>query len=187
MTEANRGRPAYRKTPAIWLATGLGFGFSPFAPGTVGSLWGLALAWGTGQIPALGPLPAWSIQAIVAVAVCVAGIPLCTLAVRQMGGVKDPGAIVFDEIASFPITFFLVSPANLNCVGVLGCGFVLNRIFDILKPPPARQLESLPEGLGIMADDWIAGLYSCLCLHAVIATGLFDWLRTLSTTLFGVI
>ncbi len=50
-------------------------------------------------------------------------------------------------------------------------GFALHRLFDISKVPPARQLEQLPEGLGIMADDWAAGVYSCLALHAILLTG----------------
>jgi phosphatidylglycerophosphatase A len=50
-------------------------------------------------------------------------------------------------------------------------GFALHRFFDIAKVPPARQLERLPEGLGIMADDWAAGVYSSLTLHAILWTG----------------
>ncbi|HQU42030.1 MAG TPA: phosphatidylglycerophosphatase A [Pirellulales bacterium] len=139
-------------------ATGLGVGFFPFAPGTVGALWGLPLTWGLQHV-----LPA--IQAVSIVAICLAGIPICTRAARYMGGLKDPGSIVLDEIASLPIVFFLI---DMNNWRIAIAGFVLHRIFDITKPPPARQLERLPEGLGIMADDCAAAVYANLALRLVL-------------------
>lgn len=150
-----------RWTPAVWAATGLGFGLSPVAPGTVGALWGLPLAWGLGQTPL------W-VQLAVIVVICLLGIPLCTRAARDLGGKKDPGAIVWDEIVSMPITFLLVP---MTSPAVVIVGFLLNRVFDISKPPPARQLERLPDGLGIMADDLAAGVYSCGVLHLLLALG----------------
>ena len=92
----------------IWvhLATGLGLGRSPIAPGTVGTLGGLPLAWAVSQLPHVG------LQLLVITALCLIGIPLCTYAVRRLGS-KDPGCVVFDEIASVPITFFLVPAENL--------------------------------------------------------------------------
>lgn len=164
-------RSFWQLGPAVWVATGLGVGLVPFAPGTVGTLWGIPLAW------ALGHLPWWGSLASIAV-LCGAGIPVCTAAARRLGR-KDPGAVVLDEIASLPITFYLVldytwSPARM--AAVLVAGFVLHRVFDITKPPPARRLEQLPEGLGIMADDWSAGVWSCLLLHAALWLGAFDWI-----------
>lgn len=147
---------------AVFLATGTWLGRSPVAPGTVGTLWGIPLAWGIGLLPSV-----W-IQVGVILAICAVGVPLCTAAVRRLGGAKDPGCIVFDEIASLPITFFLV-PMNHWMVVVVG--FLLHRLFDITKPPPARQLEALPEGLGIMADDWAAGVYSNLALQLLVWFG----------------
>jgi phosphatidylglycerophosphatase A len=154
-----------RKGPAVWLATGGWLGFFPYAPGTVGSLWGLPVAWGVGQLE-------WWGQALVIVLLGLAGVPLCTAAARKLG-LKDPGCIVVDEIASFPITFFLVPMTGPQ---VIVAGFVLNRVFDITKPPPARQLERLPQGLGIMADDWAAGVYSNLLLHLLGWAGVFTLL-----------
>ena len=90
-----------------------------------------------------------------------------------MGGLKDPGSIVLDEIASMPIVFFFVTDADVRRPIVLAVAFLLHRIFDITKPPPARQLEHLPTGLGIMADDWAAAAYGCLILHALHWTGVF--------------
>src|SRR5258707_568085 len=98
---------AWRR-PAVLIATGFWLGRSPIAPGTVGALWGLPLAWGVGFLP-----NAW-LQAIVIAALCLIGIPICTIAARQLGGLKDPGAIVLDEIVSLPITFFLVPQAVLG-------------------------------------------------------------------------
>jgi phosphatidylglycerophosphatase A len=156
------------KTAAFWIASGFGAGLAPVASGTFGALWGLPLAWGIAQLEVW-----WQVPLIVLV--CAIGIPLSTRAARDMGGVKDPGAIVFDEIASMPITFFAVGAAAWSNPVIIGCGFVLNRLFDIWKPTPARQFERLPEGLGIMSDDFVAGVYSCLCLHAIL------WLDVLPT------
>jgi phosphatidylglycerophosphatase A len=153
--------------PAVIVATGFWFGRSPIAPGTVGAVWGLPLAWGISFLP-----NAW-LQAAVIVVICVVGVPICTIAARRLGGQKDPQQIVLDEIASLPITFFLVPHATLANPAVLFIGFTLHRLFDITKPPPARQLEYLPTGLGIMADDWAAGVYSGLALHAILWAGWF--------------
>jgi phosphatidylglycerophosphatase A len=113
-------------------------------------------------------------QAAAIAAVCAAGIPICTIAARRLGGRKDPGAIVLDEIASLPITFLMLPLEPV----VIIAGFLLHRFFDILKPQPARALERLPDGFGIMADDWIAGIYSNLALHLLVwwnPAGLFAW------------
>ncbi|HEY3966402.1 MAG TPA: phosphatidylglycerophosphatase A [Planctomycetaceae bacterium] len=132
----------------VFLATGFGIGFAPQAPGTFGSLLGLPLAWGIWQ------LPTWGRYA--APAVCFAiGIPICGITARRMG-LKDPGAVVLDEIAAFSVVFLLV-PVNL--VTAIA-GFSLFRLFDISKLWPASQLERLPGGLGIMADDYAAAVYA---------------------------
>lgn len=143
---------------AVFLATGFGIGLYSPAPGTAGAVLGSLLAWGIAYLPGA----TWQIAAIVAL--CLAGIPLCTAAGRALGGSKDNQAIVWDEIVSMPIVFLLV-PMSGWTVAVVG--FALHRLFDITKPPPARQLERLPDGLGVMADDWIAGLYGCITLTAL--------------------
>ena len=96
-TEQESDKPPLPKTAAFWIASGFGFGLAPVASGTFGALWGLPLAWGIGQVEIW-----WQVPLIILV--CAVGIPLSTRAARDMGGVKDPGAIVFDEIASMPIT-----------------------------------------------------------------------------------
>ncbi|MBX3412000.1 MAG: phosphatidylglycerophosphatase A [Pirellulales bacterium] len=146
----------------LWLASGSYFGFAPFASGTFGALWGLPLAW------AIAMLQGLPLQGAVIVALCLAGIPLSSAAARRLGGLKDPGYVVFDEIVSMPITFLAIPFERWE---VIAAGFLLNRVFDIVKPPPARQLERLPDGLGIMSDDWIAGIYSNLALHLLLWSG----------------
>jgi phosphatidylglycerophosphatase A len=139
----------------LFVATGCGLGYAPLAPGTFGSLAGLPLAWG------LYHLPLWG-RCIAAVLLFVAGIPVCGVGARLLG-LKDPGPVVFDEIAAFAVVF-LLTPLNwLSAV----IGFVLFRLFDILKPWPANRLERLPGGLGIMADDCAAGVYSAAVLWCI--------------------
>ena len=156
---------------AVFLATGLGAGFFPVAPGTVGALWGVPLAWGLEHLAyhtSLATPYAAVCQAVAIVAICAAGMPICTVAARRLGGKKDPGSIVLDEIASMPIAFYLIPMANWK---IAAAGFVLHRLFDITKPPPARQLERWPTGLGIMADDWAAAVYANLALRALLWLG----------------
>jgi phosphatidylglycerophosphatase A len=141
------------------MATGLGLGLVCPAPGTFGTaIWGLPLAWAVGQLPGIG----WQIAAIL-VAILV-GIPLATAAGRELGGKKDNQAIIWDEIATTPIVFLLVPLSNWK---VAIAGFLAHRLFDITKPPPARQLEALPDGSGVMADDCVAGIYGCLLMAAL--------------------
>ena len=143
---------------ATWIATGFGVGLVAPAPGTFGTaIWGLPLAWAVGQLPGIG----WQIGAIV-IAIAV-GIPMATAAGRVLGGEKDDQSIIWDEIATTPIVFLLVPLTNWK---IALAGFAAHRLFDITKPPPARQLERLREGVGVMADDCVAGIYACLLLDA---------------------
>jgi phosphatidylglycerophosphatase A len=139
----------------LLIATGLGLGFVHFAPGTIGSLAGLPVAWG------LHFLPLWG-QVAAAVFFFLFGIPICAGGARLLG-TKDPGAVVFDEIAAFSVLFLLVPFGIAPAVA----GFVLFRLFDVWKPWPARRLERLPGGLGIMADDFAAALYAAASLWLI--------------------
>src|SRR5262245_53298838 len=143
----------------LLIATGLGLGFVPFAPGTFGSLAGLPVAWG------LHFLPLWG-QVAAAIVFFLIGIPICAGGARLLG-TKDPGPVVFDEIAAFSVVFLLVPFTWRTAIA----GFVLFRLFDIWKPWPARRVERLPGGLGIMADDLVAGFYACAALWL-----LFRWI-----------
>jgi phosphatidylglycerophosphatase A len=90
--------------------------------------------------------------------------------VATFSGKKDPQFVVIDEVSGQHLTYFF-SLTLLNWKYLL-LGFILFRVFDIWKPFPARQAESLPGGLGIMADDWIAGIYAALALWIARALGM---------------
>jgi phosphatidylglycerophosphatase A len=138
----------------LLLATGLGFGYSRWAPGTVGSLWGPILVWGMQSAGLTGV--GWTVTAV---AVALVGVPICGEAGRLLE-LKDPGSVVWDEIAAFPLVFAFTSLTPTTAV----LGFVIFRVFDIIKPWPIRRFERLPGGWGIMADDLIAAVYACVCL-----------------------
>ena len=159
--QASQSWANVRRDPFVFLATGGWIGFFPVAPGTAGALLGIGLAWSIGQIPML-----W-LQVLAIVTLCGLGIPICTVASRRLNE-KDPGCIVYDEISSIPIALFLTPVGSIS---VLATGFVLHRIFDITKPPPARRFERFPGGLGIQADDWVAGLYANAVLQMLLAAG----------------
>jgi len=150
--------PPSRSPLVVWLATGFGVGLRLPAPGTAGAAIGSLLAWGISFLPGF----AWQVAVILALNLV--GIPLCTAAGRALGGRKDHQSIVWDEMASLPIVF-LLTPFSGWFDGLVGFG--LHRLFDITKPPPARQLERLPDGLGVMADDWAAAVYAGIALYAL--------------------
>ncbi|MFI5316726.1 MAG: phosphatidylglycerophosphatase A [Myxococcota bacterium] len=132
------------------LATGAGSGYSPVAPGTVGSAVGLALWIG---LAGLAPLPyAGACAAITALGVWAAG------RAEEILGNHDDGRITIDEVAGMLLSLAWL-PARWEVAGV---GFLLFRLFDIWKPFPARAAERLPGGLGVMADDLVAGVYANL-------------------------
>jgi len=141
----------------FWIATGFGSGRVPWAPGTAGSLVALALFWVTTLSG-----PNW-IPVVVFALIVVAGFWSAPAAERRLGR-KDPGAIVIDEFAGQ----FLALLALPHSWPVLAAGFGLFRLFDILKPPPARRFEALPGATGIMADDLVAGLYANLLLQLAV-------------------
>lgn len=138
------------RDPAVCVATCGGVGLARVAAGTWGALVGVVLA-GTLAWARL-PFP---VEVMLLVTLNAAAVPVCTRAARRLGGSPDPGAIVLDECASLPLGL-LVVPAADRTLPVLALAFALHRLFDILKPFPCRQLERLPGGLGIMADDWAA-------------------------------
>ena len=140
------------KKLVLFLATGCGIGlFVPFAPGTFGSLPGVALAWW---------MASWtpSMQALVALMLAAAAIPVCSIA-EKMLGVKDDGRITADEWMLYPIAV-LGLPLQTLPFWALAVFFAVVRLVDIVKPPPARQLQAFHGGFGIVIDDFFANLYS---------------------------
>lgn len=154
------GRKNLRMALGAVAATGLGLGLSPFASGTVGSLWGVLIV-----ILAWPVLPHWGAQAIFAAALAALAVPICGAGERWFE-TKDDGRIVADEFLTFPICMIGL-PAGLDAYWVLVLAFVTCRMFDILKPPPANGLQKLRGGLGIVADDFFASLYSLAVNHAL--------------------
>jgi phosphatidylglycerophosphatase A len=138
------------------VATWFGCGYFPVAPGTAGSAAALGIA------ILLGERAAWPPLAFVPLAVAVA-IPgmLAAGAVERALKLEDPRIVVVDEVVGQWLA--LAGALSLNWKSYL-FAFVLFRIFDIWKPPPVRRLERLPGGLGVMADDLLAGVYAALVL-----------------------
>jgi phosphatidylglycerophosphatase A len=137
---------------ALLIATAAGVGYAPFAPGTFGAAAGLVL-W------ALLP-SAVLLQAVVIVVLLVVGSWSGGVAEHYFGR-TDPGQVVVDEVMGMLVTLFM------NPVGWGGAlaAFLLFRAADIVKPYPANQLERLPGGVGVMADDLMAAVYANLALR----------------------
>jgi len=135
----------------VAIATGVYVGYLPPAPGTLGSLLGLLLLW---------PLKPGTVQVLVTLFLIGVGILVADQAARVIGG-QDPPAIVIDEIAGIAVATLLLPPQVPERV----VAFVIFRVFDVIKPFPARQAERLPGGFGIVGDDLIAGLYTNLLVR----------------------
>lgn len=131
-------------------------GCSPFAPGTVGTLGGVAIAWaliGTGTW-----FPVWAL--LISAVLYAVGRPLGDWA-EQYAGKKDPGIYVLDEVIGYLVTILWIDEPSLMTLVV---AFFVFRFFDVLKPPLARRAESLPGGDGILLDDVVAGLHGLVLM-----------------------
>jgi len=142
-----------RTRTALVIATSLGAGYAPLAPGTFGSAVGLLLWFVLPQI-------IW-VQVGTIVLVCVAGAWSGSVAEQHFRR-RDPGQVVVDEVAGMMVTLLLNPVAGFRWVIA---AFLLFRAADIIKPFPVNRLESLPGGTGIMADDVMAGVYANLVLR----------------------
>ncbi len=143
---------------ALFIATAGYVGLAPVAPGT----WGSAV--GVGLLLLVRMTGGAVAEALLLGVVLVVGVWSSTMAERRYGR-RDPGAIVIDEIAGMLIALFWLPVAWPGLVA----GFLAFRIFDIVKPFPARAAERLPAGWGVMADDVVAGLYAYVTLRLVVA------------------
>jgi phosphatidylglycerophosphatase A len=229
-TEIPGGTAAPQKKPrlAMAIATVLGVGYLPKAPGTFGSLVGVATAvlsavfflhpTSPKGLLSLHPLtdavfnddhflvPGSDIHnsTLALPLLCALGLLVIMGAIgvwssyraAAFSGIKDPQFVVIDEVAGQHLTlllplipialphltqhmdfssyaiFFTLSLVNWK---YLLLGFLLFRLFDIWKPFPVRQLERLPHGWGIMADDWMAGIYAAILLRVALHFGLLGW------------
>jgi phosphatidylglycerophosphatase A len=102
-----------------------------------------------------------------AVVITLVGIPAATLVARG-SGIRDPQFVVIDEVAGQLVALIAVPLAWKSFLA----GLILFRAFDIVKPPPVRQLEAIPEGAGIVLDDVAAGLYALGIMHLLLHFGL---------------
>jgi len=144
----------YWKNPVHLLACGLGSGASPIAPGTAGTVVAIPLYLLMQSLPL-------TFYVLGVGVVTVLGVWLCSVTARDFG-VHDHSGIVWDEVAGYLVTMIAAPPGWLW----IGVGFVLFRIFDVLKPWPIRRVdEEVHGGLGIMLDDVLAGVYGLVVLQ----------------------
>lgn len=154
---ARPARAGPLSTLALALATGLGSGYSPVVPGTAGSLVGLLL---------FLPIHALSPAALVAAVLALTFVGIVSAGhVSRLVGIEDPGIVVIDEVAGMWVSLLFLPFTPM----VAAAAFVIFRVFDVVKPYPARRLEDLPGGFGIMCDDLMAGAYANLLLRGILA------------------
>jgi phosphatidylglycerophosphatase A len=161
--------PIVRSVPGpLWAtltATFFGVGRLHTGPGTWGSAAALLLWAAAAHI--LSPNLRTPAVITLSVLVTLIGIPAATQVARA-SAVKDPQFVVIDEVAGQLIALIAVPLSWQTFLA----GFILFRVFDILKPPPVRQLERLPEGTGIMLDDVAAGIYALVVMQLLLRSGL---------------
>ena len=160
---------------ALAIAT-CGVGYLPLAPGTWGSLVGIAIyllvqsyalkivndLFAADSFARFLPLPILVAFELVLISIIILIGIWAASQTEQLSGKKDPGKVVIDEVAGQMIALLpLVPGADPGWISIL-IAFVLFRIFDIVKPYPARRLERLESGLGIMSDDIVAGAYAAV-------------------------
>ena len=176
-----RGRRTAKDYLALAIAT-VGVGLFPLAPGTLGSLVGVGLFLSIRGL-AGGPLERYALAhhwyyfefeatqlALVLVTIFIVSLVGVWAATRAetLFNRKDPGAVVIDEVAGQMIALLSAS-LFVNFAWSVVSAFILFRVFDIWKPYPIRRLESLKSGLGIMADDVLAGMYAAVVNSVLVA------------------
>ena len=150
---------------AVFLATVAYCGYFPIAPGTVGSAAGLIVYllvwWAQSRV----------LEAALIVVIFIVGTWAASHAERFFGAI-DPGPVVIDEVLGQLVTLAFI-PVGVSAAIT---GFVLFRIFDVIKPYPANRLERFHGGLGIMADDAMAGIYANITLRLLMVL-LPNWIH----------
>ncbi len=147
-----------RKRLILTVATGFGLGYAPVASGTFGTLAALPVVLFLARFHVQ-----WWWQAAAAAALTLLAVPVCDAAEKILGK-KDDGRIVADEWMLFPICMIGL-PVLEHWKILLPLCFVVARVCDIVKPPPARRLERLHGGTGIVLDDLVASLYALIINH----------------------
>jgi len=156
----DRPEESFKTMVAFALSTGLFVGKIPIAPGTIGTLVGIfpiLIYWTKGgQYQLIN-------QISITMAVFLIGIWASTVVVETFKD-KDPDYVVIDEIAGYMVAMIGFTPTWQHLL----MAFVIFRFFDILKPPPIRYFERLPSGLGVMADDIVAGIYTWVVMFVLV-------------------
>lgn len=144
-------------TPVLFLAFGFGSGLAKKMPGTMGTFAAIPVYLAFVQTHIL-------FYSVLTLLVCFFGIQICDKAAKQLGE-HDFGGIVWDEVAGYLVTMWFV-PFSWDAVLI---GFILFRVFDIVKPWPIKWIDQKVEGgFGIMLDDLLAGLFSAVILWYII-------------------
>ena len=152
------------------LGTSFGLAYLPIAPGTWGSLPGVAIFLIIMYTAAAVAHTLWIALALIVVSfLCLVLSPWA----ERYWAMKDPGLFVLDEVAGFLVTVLLFRTPDPILTAVWA--FIVTRGLDILKPPPVRQLERLPSGWGILFDDVVASLYAAVLLHLMARTLPAHW------------
>jgi phosphatidylglycerophosphatase A len=155
--------PSEKKTLWAWaIGTFFGAGLLKPGPGTYGSIAAVLLWYAAAHILHPAPIALAIGTTIAAIIVTLIGIPAATIVARESGR-EDPSQVVIDEVAGQLIALIAI-PADWKHAAI---SLLLFRAFDILKPPPIRQLERLPAGTGIMLDDVAAGLFALIVAQLV--------------------
>ena len=156
-------------SPGDYLALAVatcGVGYFPIAPGTFGSMVGVAIYLALARLLNSSPL-FLTTELILVTLIALIGIWAATRT-EKLSGRKDPGKVVVDEVAGQLIALLPITPTlNVDWTNIVSA-FLLFRLFDIIKPYPARRLESLESGLGIMADDIVAGAYAAVVVSVIV-------------------
>ena len=146
------------------LTSCFGLGYLPIAPGTWGSM-PVAAVFGLMCYQGVSAVTVSVVMGVIALA----GAIICVLfgpEAIEATGKKDPSEVVSDEAAGQAVTFIGACTAGVGSATIITiAGFLLFRLFDILKPFPCRRLEKLPKGFGILADDLMAGVYAAIVLQ----------------------
>ena len=149
--------PAWKRRVTILISTGLYTGYFPLAPGTWGSLLGLLVAISVGTLPIF-------LQILFVLLLAIVGYWASSHAI-QIFHHSDPSKVVIDEVVGILITLIGIPVTGYWFT----IGFLLFRLFDILKPAPAKYADQkIKGGLGIMLDDIVAGIYANILLHLMI-------------------
>lgn len=164
-----RPLPAFASFVARAIATALGAGYSPIAPGTCGTIV---------AIPIAVLLANWSMAPYLLVVAAITAVAIVAASgADRAWGTHDSGRIVIDEVAGYLVT---MAVAPRNALAPLLVGFVVFRAFDIIKPPPVRWLdENLPGGVGVVLDDVAAGVMGAAVMWGLGYVGAWHWLAGL--------